>query len=245
MAKKKKDNNIIDFEKKSDEILFKKITDYSDIAQLIIDGCYDGEYFDCELAKQLLFEVRVADKYEELRNSMLSMTIEAIEEKGFVEEANKLRDMLSAHLDKDYEKAIKITKEKRLGEGIETYTDAEAFLDEMTQKERDRIEAVVKKLFADEIDFSNMTKEEAYEILKDDAKFCFYYGFALMKCLVLDNKRYKIDLTFDEWIPMMGVAKDAFSYLANIFQEVSFSHNAKNKTVTAHFSFHNLKLSEN
>lgn len=242
---KKRDNNIIDFEKKSNEILFKKITDYSDIAQLIIDGCYNDGEFDCELAKQLLFETRVVDEHEELRNTMLSMTIEAIEEQGFVDEANELREMLSAHLDKDYEGAIKMAKQKGLGDGIEIYNDSEAFLDNMPKEERDRIEAVVKKLFADEIDFSKMSKEEVYEILKDDAKFCFYYGFAFMKSLVLDNKRNKIDLTFDEWIPMMGVSKDAFSYLANVFQEVSFSHNAKSKTVTAHFSFHNLKVSEN
>lgn len=237
-----KENNIIDFNKKKDEILMKEVTDYSDVAELIIDACFSDGESNCELAKELLFDTRVVGKDEELLNTMLSMTIEAIEAKGYVDEANKLREMLSAHLDKNYEKAIRKIKDKK--EDKEIYDDAEGFLDAITKEEQKRIESVVHKLFADEIDFSNMDAKEAYEILKDDAKYCFYYGFFSMRKLVLDNKRCEVSITFDEGFPLIGATKDAFAYLVNVFQEFSITKNAKNKTITANFGFHNFKKEE-
>lgn len=234
-----KDNNIIDFNKKKDEILMKEITDYSDIAELIIDACFADGQSDCELAKELLFDTRVVGKDEELLNTMLSMTIEAIDKKGYADEANKLREMLSAHLDKHYEEAIKVIKNK--DEDIEIYEDPDKFLDDMSKEEQNRIETVVHKLFKDEFSFSTMSKEEAYQIMKDDAKYCFFYGFFNMKQLILDNKRCEISLTFKEGFPLMSAPKDAFAYLVNIFHEVTISRNTKKKTITAYFRFHNYK----
>lgn len=261
-----KDNNIIDFKKKKDDILWKEITDYSDIAEQIIGVCFADGQNDYDLAVGLLFEQRVVDEHEELRNTMVSMTIAAIEKKGYWVQANELRKRLDAHLDKRYEKIHDFMQKNNLDkidlktaekvvsaldengiatEDKEVYVDAEGFVDTLSKSERNRIEALIKKLYADEIDFYNMNKSDAYLILKDVAKYSFYYGFYNMEQLVLDNKRHTVSLTFKEYIPMLDQSKNAFSYLVNIFDEVCFTKNAKKKTITAQFGFNNLDIQGN
>ncbi len=250
-------DNIIDFNKSLDK---KILNNFKEIADMVIDECFANGNNDVELASNLLSEIRVTDGTEELRSTMLSMTIETIERKGYWSQANKLRELLYSRLDHKYEKILDIMRSRNSetidketvmkvlkddSNDVETYDDAEQFLDDLTKEEQSRIEATIKKVFADEIDFSSMNEKEAYEVLKDCAKYSFYCGILNMNKLVLDNKNFSVSLTFREGFPLLDESKNAFAYLVNVFDEVWITKNPKAKTLTANFCFYNFKKGEN
>lgn len=237
-------DSIVSFEKKSKEICTKSIIEDMDaVADSVIEACMTRGRWDYDLAQDLLAPPHLSDEMDGFRKTLLSVTITRIEKKGYRKEAMELRKRLHGNLDLVYEKLMQragnysLTEVPKKTTDEEIYHDVDTFFISMTKEERDRIDTTVKNVFADMYPFSEMNKQEAFDIMKDIAKYAFYHGDYHMKELRIDCENLELSLTFRSRFPLLRPVKDAFAYLMNIFDEMYLTYDEENQMTTAHFDY--------
>lgn len=105
----------------------------------------------------------------------------------------------------------------------------------LSTEETKRIKDVTSLVFSDDYDFSNMSAQETYDVMKDVARYAVCNDVISMKEICFYDEKKELSLTFQSERILDMEAKDAIAFLTNIFNAFMVSYNKDNGTITMHY----------